>query len=30
MPKPGRYRAFTQFRRHDKLYTFMVTFNAEP
>jgi hypothetical protein len=28
MPKPGRYRAFTQFRRHDKLHTFAFTFNA--
>ena len=29
MPKPGRYRAWTQFRRHDKLYTFSFTFTAE-
>jgi hypothetical protein len=28
MPKPGRYRAWTQFRRHDKVYTFAFTFNA--
>ena len=28
MPKPGRYRAWTQFRRHDKVYTFQFTFNA--
>jgi hypothetical protein len=28
MPKPGRYRAWTQFRRHDKLHTFSVTFNV--
>jgi hypothetical protein len=28
MPKPGRYRAWTQFRRHDKLHTFAFTFNA--
>ena len=26
MPRPGRYRAFTQFRRHDVLYTFTYTF----
>jgi hypothetical protein len=26
MPKPGRYRAWTQFRRNDKLYTFATTF----
>lgn len=30
MPKPGRYRAWTQFRRHDKLYTFAFTFEAVP
>jgi hypothetical protein len=29
MPKPGSYRAFTQFRRHDKLHTFAFTFNVE-
>jgi hypothetical protein len=28
MPKPGRYRAWTQFRRHDKIYTFTYTFNV--
>ena len=28
MPKPGRYRAWTQFRRHDKLHTFSFTFNV--
>jgi hypothetical protein len=28
MPKPGRYRAWTQFRRHDKIHTFAFTFNA--
>jgi heavy metal-binding protein len=28
MPKPGRYRAWTQFRRHDKIYTFTSTFNV--
>jgi hypothetical protein len=28
MPKAGRYRAFTQFRRNDKLYTFAYTFNV--
>lgn len=30
MPKPGRYRAWTQFRRHDKLHTFSFTFEAVP
>lgn len=28
MPKPGLYRAWTQFRRGDKLHTFAVTFNV--
>ena len=28
MPKPGRYRAWTQFRRHDKVHTFMTTFEV--
>ena len=28
MPKPGRYRAWTQFRRHDKIHTFAFTFEA--
>jgi hypothetical protein len=28
MPKPGRYRAWTQFRRHDKIYTFAYTFDV--
>jgi hypothetical protein len=28
MPKPGRYRAWTQFRRNGKLYTFSTTFNV--
>ena len=28
MPKPGRYRAWTQFRRHDKIHTFAFTFNV--
>ncbi len=28
MPKPGRYRAWTQFRRHDRLHTFAFTFNV--
>jgi hypothetical protein len=28
MPKPGRYRAWTQFRRNNKLYTFATTFNV--
>jgi hypothetical protein len=28
MPKPGRYRAWTQFRRNDKIRTFAFTFNV--
>jgi hypothetical protein len=28
MPKPGRYRAWTQFRRNDKLHTFTSTFEV--
>ena len=28
MPKPGRYRAWTQFRRHDKVHTFVTTFGV--
>ena len=28
MPKPGRYRAWTQFRRNNKIYTFAFTFNV--
>lgn len=28
MPKPGRYRAWTQFRYHDKIYTFVNTFEV--
>lgn len=28
MPKPGRYRAWTQFRWHDKVRTFAFTFEA--
>jgi hypothetical protein len=28
MPKPGRYRAWTQFRRNDKLHTFTTTFEV--
>jgi hypothetical protein len=28
MPKPGRYRAWTQFRRHDRIHTFAFTFTA--
>jgi hypothetical protein len=28
MPKPGRYRAWTQFRRNDRLYTFVSTFEV--
>jgi len=29
MPKPGRYRAWTQFRRHDRLHTFSSTFEVK-
>jgi len=28
MPKPGRYRAWTQFRRHDTVSTFSFTFDV--
>jgi len=28
MPKPGRFRAWTQFRRNGKLYTFATTFSV--
>jgi len=28
MPKPGRYRAWTQFRYHDKIHTFVTTFEV--
>ena len=28
MPKPGQYRAWAQFRRHDKIYTFTYTFTV--
>jgi hypothetical protein len=28
MPKPGRYRAWTQFRYHDKIHTFITTFEV--
>jgi hypothetical protein len=28
MPKPGMYRAWTQFRRNDRIYTFAFTFNV--
>ena len=28
MPRPGRFRAFTQFRRDDQLHTFQFTFNV--
>ena len=28
MPKPGRYRAWTQFRRHDTIHTFVTTFEV--
>jgi hypothetical protein len=30
MPKPGMYRAWTQFRRGDKIHTFAVTFKVDP
>jgi hypothetical protein len=30
MPKPGRYRAWTQFRRHDVVHTFSYTFTVGP
>ncbi|HWF11798.1 MAG TPA: heavy metal-binding domain-containing protein [Bryobacteraceae bacterium] len=30
MPKPGRYRAWTQFRRNDQVRTFAYTFNVAP
>jgi hypothetical protein len=30
MPKPGRYRAWTQFRRNDRIYTFVSTFEVRP
>ncbi len=30
MPKPGAYRAWSQFRRHDRLHTMAVTFNVVP
>src|SRR5262249_31676543 len=29
MPKAGRYRAWTQFRRNEKIYTFVFTFNVD-
>jgi hypothetical protein len=29
MPRPGRYRAWTQFRRHDKIHTFAFTLDVE-
>ena len=28
MPKPGRYRAWTQFRRNDRVHTFTTTFTV--
>ena len=28
MPKPGRYRAWTQFRRNDLVHTFTTTFSV--
>ncbi len=30
IPRPGRYRAWTQFRRHDKIHTFAFTLEAMP
>jgi Heavy metal binding domain len=30
MPKPGRYRAWTQFRRNNTLHTFTTTFEVRP
>ncbi len=30
MPRPGRYRAWTQFRRNNKVHTFAFTFEAVP
>lgn len=30
MPKPGNYRAWTQFRRNDKVHTFSFTFHVDP
>jgi heavy metal-binding protein len=30
MPKPGRYRAWTQFRRNGRLHTFVSTFEVRP
>jgi hypothetical protein len=30
MPKPGNYRAWTQFRRNDQIRTFAFTFNVVP
>jgi hypothetical protein len=30
MPKPGNYRAWSQFQRNNKIYTFAFTFNAVP
>ena len=29
MPKPGRYRAWTQFRRNDRIHTFVSTFEVK-
>jgi hypothetical protein len=29
MPKPGRYRAWTQFRRSDRIHTFAFTFDVD-
>lgn len=30
MPRPGRYRAWTQFRRNDEVHTFALTFEVKP
>jgi len=30
MPRPGRYRAWTQFRRNNRLHTFAFTFEVAP
>lgn len=30
IPRPGRYRAWTQFRRHDRVHTVAFTFEAAP
>ncbi len=30
MPRPGMYRAWTQFRRNNKIHTFAFTFRVTP